>query len=66
MPPSSPKSAPDAPTEMFDCIKRAESRLPPKPERRYNRPILTAEESEIMIIGGHDHAEIIRKKKKKN
>ena len=41
MAPSSPKSAPDAPTEMLDLMKRADIRLPPSPERMYMMPILT-------------------------
>ena len=32
MPPSNPKSAPEAPTEMFDWRKSADIKLPPNPE----------------------------------
>lgn len=39
IPPNSPKSAPEAPTEMFDCMKRADKILPPNPEMRYSKPI---------------------------
>lgn len=41
MDPSNPKRAPDAPTEILDCIKRADNKLPPIPEMTYSRPILT-------------------------
>jgi hypothetical protein len=42
MEPSSPNSAPEAPTDIFDAINRADIKLPPTPERIYNVPILTA------------------------
>lgn len=29
--PSNPKSAPEAPTDIFDLINRAENKLPPSP-----------------------------------
>ena len=45
MPPSNPKSAPEAPTEIFDWIKRADSKLPPNPEIIYSNPIRTATQS---------------------
>lgn len=32
IPPSKPKSAPEAPTDMFDWIKSADNKLPPNPE----------------------------------
>lgn len=32
MPPSNPKRAPEAPTEMFSWMKRPDNRLPPNPE----------------------------------
>lgn len=32
MPPSKPKSAPEAPTDICDWIKRADNKLPPKPD----------------------------------
>jgi len=41
MPPSKPKSAPEAPTEMFDWMKRAESKLPPNPDITNSSPIST-------------------------
>lgn len=41
MPPSNPKSAPEAPTEMFDWMKRAESKLPPNPDMTNSSPIST-------------------------
>ncbi|WVZ17065.1 hypothetical protein V8G54_010047 [Vigna mungo] len=41
MPPSKPKSAPEAPTEMFDWMKRAESKLPPNPDMTNSSPIST-------------------------
>lgn len=41
MPPSKPKSAPEAPTEMFDWINRAESKLPPNPDMKNSSPIST-------------------------
>lgn len=41
MPPSKPKSAPEAPTEMFDWINRAESKLPPNPDMTNSSPIST-------------------------
>jgi hypothetical protein len=47
MAPKSPKSAPDAPTDMvfgttasLKC--KIDNKLPPKPESRYNIPISTA------------------------
>lgn len=42
--PSKPKSAPEAPTEIFDCINRAESKLPPNPEMIYNNPTRTVKQ----------------------
>jgi hypothetical protein len=42
MAPNRPKSAPDAPTDIDDLELRADNKLPPKPESRYNTPILTA------------------------
>jgi hypothetical protein len=42
MDPSNPNSAPEAPTEIFDTINRADSKLPPTPEMTYSVPILTA------------------------
>lgn len=41
MPPSNPKSAPDAPTEILFWIKRDDNKLPPRPEMRYSNPIRT-------------------------
>lgn len=41
IPPSKPKSAPEAPTEIFDWIKRADSKLPPNPEMTYSKPTFT-------------------------
>lgn len=41
IPPSRPKSAPEAPTEILDWIKRDDNMLPPKPEITYSNPILT-------------------------
>lgn len=40
--PSSPKSAPEAPTEILFLMKREERILPPSPDRRYITPIRTA------------------------
>lgn len=40
--PRSPKRAPEAPTEMWFLINRDDSILPPKPDKRYMTPILTA------------------------
>lgn len=45
MAPNSPKSAPDAPTDMDFWRWRADNKLPPKPEITYKRPILTANPS---------------------
>lgn len=42
MPPSKPKRAPEAPTETFSPMKRAESKLPPNPEMTNSNPISTA------------------------
>lgn len=42
--PSNPKSAPEAPTEIFDCRKSAESKLPPNPEMMYNSPTRTVKQ----------------------
>lgn len=41
IPPSKPKSAPDAPTEILDWIKSDDNILPPKPDTTYSNPILT-------------------------
>lgn len=41
IPPNNPKSAPDAPTDIFDWIKRADNKLPPNPEIRYSKPMRT-------------------------
>lgn len=41
IPPNNPKSAPEAPTEMFDWMKRADIKLPPNPEIMYSKPIRT-------------------------
>ena len=41
--PSNPKSALEAPTDIFDWINRAESKLPPNPEMTYSKPIRTVE-----------------------
>lgn len=46
--PSKPKSAPEAPTEMFDWMKRPEKILPPNPEMTYINPIRT-------VIKAHKH-----------
>lgn len=43
--PKSPKSAPDAPTDMVvsaGLILKHDSKLPPNPESTYKHPILTA------------------------
>lgn len=40
--PKSPKRAPDAPTEMLVLMKKADSMLPPNPDKRYIIPIRTA------------------------
>lgn len=47
MPPSNPKSAPEAPTEILDWIKRDDNKLPPRPEMRYSNPIRTEKGQEI-------------------
>lgn len=44
MPPSKPNSAPEAPTEIPDCMNKADSKLPPKPDIKYSNPIRTAKE----------------------
>lgn len=41
IPPSKPKSAPEAPTEILDWIKSDDNILPPKPDTTYSNPILT-------------------------
>jgi hypothetical protein len=41
MEPSNPNSAPEAPTEIFDTMNRADNKLPPTPEITYSVPILT-------------------------
>lgn len=41
IPPSKPKSAPEAPTEMLDWMKRPDIILPPNPEMTYSNPIRT-------------------------
>lgn len=41
IPPSKPKSAPEAPTEMSDWMKSADNTLPPNPEMTYSNPIRT-------------------------
>lgn len=52
MPPSNPKRAPEAPTDMLAWIKSADSMLPPRPEMMYRRPILTVKEGgSIRTIG---------------
>lgn len=45
--PKSPKRAPDAPTEMPFLMKRAESMLPPNPDKRYIMLIRTADIQDI-------------------
>lgn len=47
MPPSKPKSAPEAPTEIPDSMNRAENKLPPTPEMRYMSPIRAVAKSNI-------------------
>lgn len=43
MPPSNPKTAPEAPTEtVAGSINRADSKFPPIPEIKYSNPTLTA------------------------
>jgi hypothetical protein len=42
IPPSKPNNAPEAPTEIPDCMNRADSTVPPKPDITYRDPILTA------------------------
>lgn len=44
MPPSKPNNAPEAPTEMPDCMNKADNKLPPKPDMKYSNPIRTAKE----------------------
>lgn len=39
--PSNPKTAPDAPTEMFERTKRPDIKLPPSPAMTYSKPIRT-------------------------
>lgn len=51
MHPSNPKRAPEAPTEMLFAVrKRADIKLPPKPEMTYSRPVLTVEREITIII----------------
>ena len=45
MAPNNPKSAPEAPTDMIGLEGfrfMVDNKLPPKPERTYKTPILTA------------------------
>ena len=42
MAPSSPKRAPEAPTDISDLMDREDKRLPPNPEITYSIPIFTA------------------------
>jgi len=42
MEPNTPNSAPEAPTDMFDTINRADIKLPPNPECTYSVAIPTA------------------------
>lgn len=46
MAPSSPKRAPEAPTEIVDSMNKPESKLPPIPEITYNGPILPVKQKE--------------------
>ena len=41
IPPNKPKTAPEAPTEMFVWMKSADNTLPPNPEIAYSNPIRT-------------------------
>lgn len=41
MAPSNPKTAPEAPTDIFDWMKRADNKLPPNPAMRYSNPMRT-------------------------
>jgi len=41
IPPSKPKRALEAPTEILCSMKREESKLPPNPEITYSSPIST-------------------------
>ena len=43
MAPSSPKRAPEAPTDISDLMDREDKRLPPNPEITYSIPIFTAQ-----------------------
>lgn len=41
IPPNKPKTAPEAPTEIFVWMKSADKMLPPNPEIAYSNPIRT-------------------------
>lgn len=50
MAPNSPKSAPEAPTEILSLFPpRQDSMLPPNPAKIYNTPILTAKKFQVII-----------------
>ena len=40
--PRSPRSVPDAPTDILGVALREDIKLPPNPDNKYNSPILTA------------------------
>lgn len=60
--PKSPKSAPEAPTDMVGFSAglrlRDESKLPPKPESTYKHPIFTAKTKKKKKKKKHKHKQI--------